>query len=300
MKDFIIKLYEYENFPIYLGSIIFVLVVAFFVVFFLGKKDQKKIEKTQKLEKINADAFKEVSAPSNVQIEAAKEETNNLEKEETIQENQDLKQNKEEKSYDSSYIEAPNFVSEAPNRPKNYTVPVIAPPVIDAQVKLEQPAVFEEKTEVEATLNEEFKENENNLVENDSNNEESMVSSKQISEPAYNYNYGRFDDLAASIANELNELEKQQEIAKPLLDEAKEPETTNLSVSEENIYKVASFDEEPITEPEKKATIVNDVFSSVYAPKKEEPIIEDTMAIELPKLKNEAVLKEEEETKLNI
>lgn len=49
MKDFIINLYANKYFPIYLGVIIFVLLVAFFIVFFLGKKDQKKILETQKL-----------------------------------------------------------------------------------------------------------------------------------------------------------------------------------------------------------------------------------------------------------
>lgn len=49
MKDFIINLYANKYFPIYLGVVIIVLLIAFFVVFFLGKKDQKKIEETQKL-----------------------------------------------------------------------------------------------------------------------------------------------------------------------------------------------------------------------------------------------------------
>ena len=57
MKEFIVKLYENNNFPIYLGSIIGVLLIAFFVVFFLGKKDKKKIEMTQKLEQIDPNAF---------------------------------------------------------------------------------------------------------------------------------------------------------------------------------------------------------------------------------------------------
>ena len=49
MKDFIINLYANKYFPIYLGVVIIVLLIAFFIVFFLGKKDQKKIEETQKL-----------------------------------------------------------------------------------------------------------------------------------------------------------------------------------------------------------------------------------------------------------
>ena len=51
MKEFIVNLYANKYFPIYLGIIIIVLLIAFFIVFFLGKKDQKKIEETQKLNK---------------------------------------------------------------------------------------------------------------------------------------------------------------------------------------------------------------------------------------------------------
>ena len=44
--------------------------------------------------------------------------------------------------------------------------------------------------------------------------------------------------------------------------------------------------ETPIANPTK---VMTDVFSSVYVPKKEEiPSFDDTMAIELPKLKNES------------
>ena len=50
MKNFIINLYANKYFPIYLGIVIIVLLIAFFIVFFLGKKDQKKIEETQKLD----------------------------------------------------------------------------------------------------------------------------------------------------------------------------------------------------------------------------------------------------------
>ena len=59
MKEFLIRLYENPSFPIYLGAIILVLVIAFFVIFFLGKRDQKNYEKTQRLETIHDNAFQE-------------------------------------------------------------------------------------------------------------------------------------------------------------------------------------------------------------------------------------------------
>ena len=64
MPDFIIKLYANKNFPIYLGLFIAILIVAFIIVFFWGRKD-KKIMETKKLEKLNLEEdkndFKEVS-----------------------------------------------------------------------------------------------------------------------------------------------------------------------------------------------------------------------------------------------
>lgn len=52
MKDFILNLYANENFPIYLGLFIIVLVVAFFLVYFLGKKDFKKLIETGRIPRL--------------------------------------------------------------------------------------------------------------------------------------------------------------------------------------------------------------------------------------------------------
>ena len=61
MKDFIVSLYSNENFPIFLGLFIILLVIAFVVVYYWGRKDQKLVE-TRKLEKLKVeDAFKETS-----------------------------------------------------------------------------------------------------------------------------------------------------------------------------------------------------------------------------------------------
>lgn len=69
MKNFIINLFEYENFTLYLGIVIGVLIVAFFVVFFIGKKDQKEIEKTQRLEKLNIEEFNKNTTVVNTTVE---------------------------------------------------------------------------------------------------------------------------------------------------------------------------------------------------------------------------------------
>ena len=75
MKDFIIELYSNENFPIYLGCIIAVLLVAFFVVLFLGRKDMKKhiaqlenSDTNNMNNNVDNNAFKEVSEPVKVRL----------------------------------------------------------------------------------------------------------------------------------------------------------------------------------------------------------------------------------------
>ena len=83
MKEFIVNLYANKYFPIYLGIIIIVLLIAFFIVFFLGKKDQKKIEETQRLNKedLQKGNVKNTSSESNnsvvVQSNIVKDSKNN-------------------------------------------------------------------------------------------------------------------------------------------------------------------------------------------------------------------------------
>lgn len=66
MKDFLIRLYQIENFVMYISITIAVLVVIFILVLFLGKKDQK-LEQTRKLKKIDEAAFKENSSVKSVE-----------------------------------------------------------------------------------------------------------------------------------------------------------------------------------------------------------------------------------------
>lgn len=71
MKDFLTTLYSNENFPIFLGLFIILLVIAFVLVYYWGRKDQKLIE-TRKLEKLDIDAFKETSNGEKVELEDKK------------------------------------------------------------------------------------------------------------------------------------------------------------------------------------------------------------------------------------
>lgn len=74
MKDFIYGLYQNDNFTLILVIALVVLIIAFVVVYFFGKKDQR-LEETKRLQKIELDAFKqEEKAPEKVEV---KEEVKN-------------------------------------------------------------------------------------------------------------------------------------------------------------------------------------------------------------------------------
>lgn len=74
MKDFIYGLYQNDNFTLILVIALVVLIIAFVVVYFFGKKDQR-LEETKRLQKIDLDAFKqEEKAPEKVEV---KEEVKN-------------------------------------------------------------------------------------------------------------------------------------------------------------------------------------------------------------------------------
>lgn len=80
MKDFIYGLYQNDNFTLILVLALVVLIIAFVVVYFFGKKDQR-LEETKRLQKIELDAFKqEEKVPEKVEV---KEE---LKKEDEVKE----------------------------------------------------------------------------------------------------------------------------------------------------------------------------------------------------------------------
>ena len=71
MEEFLNKLYSYEYFGTYLMIAIAVLVLLFIIVLIFGKKDQKKreIEETKKLQQINnTDAFKQESNVASIEV----------------------------------------------------------------------------------------------------------------------------------------------------------------------------------------------------------------------------------------
>lgn len=273
MKDFIINLYANKYFPIYLGVVIIVLLIAFFIVFFLGKKDQKKIEETQKLN-----------------LEKLKDIQNN-----TVATNNEVKtsvpvQNSPAQPKVAPVISAPevkpvtvNEPIQTPVAPVNEvkTVPVVEPvkvtPVMEVKKDIvveppvkEVPPVIPPVMEIKSTI-----ENTKPVIDDD------VYRVNKKEEETVN----RLKELSSSLDKEMKAFE-----TKPLVNETVE------KVSEE------------------KPKVMN-VYSSVYVPnnnvvtpeKVETPVVEnnddfdDTMEIELPKLKTEEpILKENSSDSLNL
>lgn len=273
MKDFIINLYANKYFPIYLGVVIIVLLIAFFIVFFLGKKDQKKIEETQKLN-----------------LEKLKDIQNN-----TVVTNNEAKtsvpvQNTPAQPKVAPVISAPevkpvtvNEPIQTPVAPVNEvkTVPVVEPvkvtPVMEVKKDIvvaspvkEVPPVIPPVMEIKPTI-----ENTKPVIDDD------VYRVNKKEEETVN----RLKELSSSLDKEMKNLE-----TKPLVTPEVQKETTE------------------------KPKVMN-VYSSVYVPnnnvvtpeKVETPVVEnnddfdDTMEIELPKLKTEEpILKENSSDSLNL
>ena len=273
MKDFIINLYANKYFPIYLGVVIIVLLIAFFIVFFLGKKDQKKNEETQKLN-----------------LEKLKDIQNN-----TMATNNEVKtsvpvQNTPAQPKVAPVISVPdvkpvtvNEPIQTPVAPVNEvkTAPVVEPvkvtPVMEVKKNIvveppvkEVPPVIPPVMEIKPTI-----ENTKPVIDDD------VYRVNKKEEETVN----RLKELSSSLDKEMKAFE-----TKPLVNETVE------KVSEE------------------KPKVMN-VYSSVYVPnnnvvtpeKVETPVVEnnddfdDTMEIELPKLKTEEpILKENSSDSLNL
>ena len=351
MKEFILGLYANESFPIYLGAIILVLLVAFFVVFFLGKKDQKNIEKTQRLEQIKDDAFKEVS-PAVAVSSPVPETSNTLEIQNEIIPSQQPVVTPIVNEV-TPIVSPISPVEVEPVVEMQTEVPVINEPEVTPVVELPQTPIIEATAEAPMVL-ETTSITESPVLSAEPAIDPDTYKSPQSIDKLLNEkpvpkfdpdpviepyipepDLSSFNNLATSIESELTELEKQQEIAKPIIENTPEVEPVITPVVEPIVSELPQvpditpigepaspieikMPEVPVIEPEVKEetqsvlepiqtdttntetvsnpTKVMNVFSSVYAPPKKEetPTFDDTMAIELPKLKDAPVLNEEE------
>lgn len=295
MKDFIINLYANKYFPIYLGVVIVVLLIAFFVVFFLGKKDQKKIKETQRL---NAEAIKKASENGSATVNSAPVKETILVAEKPITPapqvkpaalpNAPVQPSPVTKVVQNAPV-TPMAMPKAEQAPKVTVTPTMptvnsvkinevkpAPVVNETINNIQKSAPIVEPTKVEpikpAPVQKEIKPI---ISEPIKINEIPKTLNKVSNEETYHANeVEKFKSLASSIDKDLTELENMKQ------------NTNNIPNNE-----VANN----IT----NTKVVNNIYSSVYVPKKEEPIkeektmedddfdFEETMNIELPKLKDD-------------
>ncbi len=291
MKDFIINLYANKYFPIYLGVVIIVLLIAFFIVFFLGKKDQKKIEETQKL---NLEKLKEAQGNSNVINNEVKPIAENVQ-------NQSV-ENKVEvqpvtQVVNSNVNSVPeikpviNNTEENNDVKNNITEPVKPIPSVETQVhtKIEAPANQVNIQPVEPISKPEPIQ----VVDTPTVNVQPTIQpvKPMVDDDVYRVNkkeeetVNRLKELSTSLDKEMSTFN-----TKPLVNEVKPVNEEKPKVM--NVYSSVYVPNNNVSTPEKVETpVINDV----------EEDLEDTMEIELPKLKTEEpVLKDNSSDPLNL
>ena len=269
MKDFIINLYANKYFPIYLGVVIIVLLIAFFIVFFLGKKDQKKIEETQKL---------------------------NLEKLKDIQNNTVVTNNEVKTSVPVQNTPAQPVISAPEVKPVTVNEPIQTPVAPVNEVKaapVVEPVKVTPVMEVKKDI----------VVEPPVKEVPPVIPPVMEIKPTIENTKPVIDDDVYRVNKKEEEtVNRLKELSSSLDKEMKNLETKSLVTPE--VQK----------ETAEKPKVMN-VYSSVYVPnnnvvtpeKVETPAVEnnddfdDTMEIELPKLKTEEpILKENSSDSLNL
>ena len=364
MKEFIVNLYANKYFPIYLGIIIIVLLIAFFIVFFLGKKDQKKIEETQKLNKedlqngnvknVSSESNNSVVVQSNIvndsknnSVEVKNDNTaisnnTNIQKTPTVNNTSQITNNVPNKPVNEidntpkvstptqSNINNANVTSSNEVKPTNITpnvsssvqsntvnvtenkTPETKPNIIvnNNPKDIVMPTIEDNKPIINANSelkNETVKTNNitsSNVVQNLTDDDDSYKASSSKLDNSSQNALNRFQNIASSIDKELTELENKQ---KTFNQKNANIENNNLNISNEPIKEEPKLVEE---KKESNTTVVNNVYSSVYVPnnnqnikdkepKNSEEDIDETMSIELPKLKEEPILKDENPDKFN-
>lgn len=262
MQEFLTNLYEIENFTTYLSIAIAVLVVLFFLVLFLGKKDQK-LEETKKLQKLEMDSFKETS-------EAVKMETSKIE-------NQTAEETTSIPVLDTSDLIVTDDTVSMPaikELPEESTLAALQD-LTDGNIelpKIKEP-VIEEVNEVKPMLDEIMQDEENepiSLSEITMPTEEhilpkekelpkfsEVIPNEEMVLPEFN-----FDDVISSLNEETIIESKKEEITEvPEL-----PSIPTLTDYAPELIVKEELPKKPIGQP---------IFSSVYVTKKEEDNIID-------------------------
>lgn len=245
MEEFLNKLYSYEYFGTYLMIAIAVLVLLFIIVLFFGKKDQKKRE---------IEETRKLQQINNT--DAFKEESNVASVEVPKEEVKEPVVTQEQLENDTIVVPSINDLVTNDNSVTNTN-------------ENSEPVLPQEDLNTTAL-------NVEHVNENNFNNQQQPI--EIVSEPVL--------DKVEEKPLVFNDLPKEEE---PIVDV---PETVNIEptvplvdVPEFNLDKIASDVEEIKEESKDSAYKPTEVFSSVYAPQKEE--------VELPKLEEEKTKKDD-------
>ena len=270
MEDFLNRLYSYEYFGTYLMIAIAVLVLLFVIVLLFGKKDQKKreIEETKRLQQVTGEiAFKQVEKKEPVEVpmpSEAKLTNEQLENDTIIVPN-----------IDALNTDNVTKEEEIPN-PVLPTEPVenIASPVLESKTDIEKDVVAPQvEPVVETTVSEIVPPIDVTNIEPPLELKNSNVNSEPT-EPVLTKEEEKplvFENPTLNFDNNVKtDIPETNEVNEPLT----EVPTFNFDEIMESI-------EEAKKEPTPVTPKAPEVFSSVYAPKKEE------MEIDLPQIKEE-------------
>lgn len=316
MKDFIINLYANKYFPIYLGVVIIVLLIAFFVVFFLGKKDQKKIEETQKL---NLEKLKEAQGNSTVTNNEIKQPTENI-----------ISQSKPKVNTVATPVINHNVNSEPLIKPvvnqsieNNITEPAIQAPIVETPVQVQQQKFENLTSQVKSqTVETPIKPvaPQNTTIPPVKTESTQVVETQAIVEktPAVNPSVNvktTIQPVNPVVDDDVYRVNKKEEETVNRLKELSSSLDKEMSTFSAKPLVNEQINEVKPVINEEKPKVMN-VYSSVYVPsnnvptpeKVETPVInnieedfDDTMEIELPKLKaEEPVLKDNSSDPLNL
>ncbi len=258
MMEFLDKIYGYEYFGIILFSVIMLLIVIFVIILCLGKKDEKKreIERTQQLEKQALEGFSETT-PEPTTLEVNEPRLSNDEEIEAPLINE------------IPVVEEPVItpILEEVQAPVEPEIPEVAPvlePIVEPSITpvtntITDTSLQEESvaTVVEPVIAQEVKLEPVEPTIDPIANEEPKL---DIEIPEFN-----FDELAASIANELNALEDAEKVV-----EENKPVETPIVNEDVPVTPISEVVKSAIETP--KPTTAPVTFSSVYINKPTEPV----------------------------
>ena len=287
MKEFFVNLYSNPSFPIYLGAVIVVLVIAFFVVWFLGKKDKKNYDLTQQMQAITTDTFNETTVSKPVEVSPQTPITPYQEVvnqtpviEQPVMQTTPVVEQPVVPPVAPVVNQAPVMqaapVVEQPVAPVMETAPVIEQPIVQPEPIIQQPVVEQPVASVMETT----PVIEQPIVQPQPIIQQPVVSNYESIDNQVNDQIENLHNIANSISSELDSLQEEQDKFKAL--SSQQPENVQPVFSDNQNHDIV-IEPAPIVKPTYNQ---NNIFSSVYAPEKTMPVIEnDDDEIELPKLK---------------